>query len=351
MSTDQDPQDHAASITTRVFAASVLIALLSLAGVTAREVSRAATDSWVAPVIFSPDNDAVISNKVQLAQLQAERDRTAAAIDNTEADLAAGARALARLQALAEAVRGSLSWTSDVNRRLAESGAREVKTLDEQGALLATMIEHQEHLVAEASANLRAGLIAAEDHEREVMTLNQLRVSLLENQRNRNERDVQMQQVQLAHDSLAHRGHAPAMPERILREDQLVRVELETLKLAGEQRSRESTRRLDRARLAQIDELAAQLSARPIFRAIRSSLDLAFVPYTQIDGVSAGAEVHRCLWGLLLCRPVGTIAEVVPGEVVLPDPWGNPTRGQYAILTLSDRSAAKAKTLRVRSAR
>jgi hypothetical protein len=50
-----------------------------------------------------------------------------------------------------------------------------------------------------------------------------------------------------------------------------------------------------------------------------------------------------------MCRPVGTVSEVVPGEVILPDPWGNQTRGQYAVLNLQDRDAARAKTLRVRS--
>ena len=34
--------------------------------------------------------------------------------------------------------------------------------------------------------------------------------------------------------------------------------------------------------------------------------------------------------------------------MILPDPWGNQARGQYAVLNLADHEAAKSKTLRVR---
>jgi hypothetical protein len=54
------------------------------------------------------------------------------------------------------------------------------------------------------------------------------------------------------------------------------------------------------------------------------------------------------VWGVFACKPVGTITEIVPGEVILPDPWGNPARGQYAVLDLSNHDAAKSKVLRVR---
>jgi hypothetical protein len=45
---------------------------------------------------------------------------------------------------------------------------------------------------------------------------------------------------------------------------------------------------------------------------------------------------------------VGHIAELLPGEAVVQDPWGSPARGQYAIMDLSDAQAAQSKTLRVR---
>jgi hypothetical protein len=48
------------------------------------------------------------------------------------------------------------------------------------------------------------------------------------------------------------------------------------------------------------------------------------------------------------CHEVGRIAEVLPGEVVTQDPWGELARGQYAILALDDASAVRERVLRVR---
>jgi hypothetical protein len=139
------------------------------------------------------------------------------------------------------------------------------------------------------------------------------------------------------------------MPELLTRQEQMIRVELELVHIDSEKRSKLAQRSALTERIAKIDELATELKSRPLFQAAEKSIDMAFVPYTQIDGVTRGATVYSCVWGLFMCRPVGTVSEVVPGEVILPDPWGNPTRGQYAVLNLQDREAARAKTLRVRS--
>jgi hypothetical protein len=100
-----------------------------------------------------------------------------------------------------------------------------------------------------------------------------------------------------------------------------------------------------------MDDVFRQLKSRPVYRAIQASTDVAFVPYTQLDGVSAGDLVVSCKWILFRCETVGRIAEILPGEVVAPDPWSDVARGQYAILDLSDPSATKEKVLRTRKAR
>ena len=44
------------------------------------------------------------------------------------------------------------------------------------------------------------------------------------------------------------------------------------------------------------------------------------------------------------------MTEILPGEVIVPDPWGSMARGQYAVMELQDQHAAQSKTLRVRPA-
>jgi sulfur carrier protein ThiS len=103
--------------------------------------------------------------------------------------------------------------------------------------------------------------------------------------------------------------------------------------------------------LARLDELLKQLKNRPLSRAIVASTDVAFVPYTQLEGVSPGVELVTCTWALFRCRTVGRVKEVLPGEVIANDPWAKTARGQYAILELTDHEAAKEKTLRARPSR
>jgi hypothetical protein len=51
---------------------------------------------------------------------------------------------------------------------------------------------------------------------------------------------------------------------------------------------------------------------------------------------------------IFACRVVGTVTEVVSGEVITQDPWGELARGQYVILEMRDRSALFDRVLRIR---
>jgi hypothetical protein len=126
-------------------------------------------------------------------------------------------------------------------------------------------------------------------------------------------------------------------------------VDLEIVRLDSERRAKSAERDALAERIAQIDEMVEQIEERPLFQAMDKDLELAFVPYTQLQGMTAGAEVYDCLWGVVFCRSVGSVAARVPGEVVQPDPWGSSTRGEYVVLDLKDHGAAHAKTLRIRA--
>jgi hypothetical protein len=209
------------------------------------------------------------------------------------------------------------------------------------------MVEKQDKIVAEGRANLAAGLISKLELTKELQTQNELQLALLDNQRTRLQTNLQMKQMNLAQRSLA--GEGPAMPEIMAREEQVVRIELEILRVESEQRAKVAERKVLVEKLATVGELEAQVKGRPTYRATEKRIDVAFVPYTQSTGVNPGASVYECVWGVFNCKKVGEVTEIVGGEVVLPDPWGNQARGQFAVLKLSDDESAKAKTLRIRS--
>jgi hypothetical protein len=283
-----------------------LVAFVSGVIFAGHEAYRAFTDSFIAPIILSPDNELVLQNKLKAGGLSVERAKAFAERDALAGEIAAGEQVVARLRALVP---------------LTPDGVG--KTLEEERRVLQEMARQQEVFVEQAAANLDARLITQADLAKETQTLAQIRVAVLENARVRAETELS-------------------------REERFTRIELELMKLESELRSKRVEHQLLGEKLAMIDELESQLRARPIFQAMSRSLEVAFIPYTQIEGVEEGDAVYDCLWGLLFCEPVGRVSELVPGEVILTDPWGSQARGVYAVLDLTDHEAARSKSLRVR---
>lgn len=328
------------------------LAALALVALTVVSVGligyRALTDSFVAPSILSPDSDLVLANKLRFNQLMVERTRAEVELEGVNADLAAAQVALQRLKQLQLSAGESLGWATRLSSDKASTSAAELELLQEQKRALTLMLTRQTELTQKAQDDLQSGLIARGDYGREAQALTQVELALLENGRAILQAKASQREALLAKQALERRGEVPSMPELIAREEQLVRLELEMLRLENELRSKRAQAKAITERLDTVDELALQLRSRPIFQAAERSMEVAFVPYTQLEGVEPGARVLECLWGLFLCEEVGTVGALVPGEVILPDPWGAPARGQYAVLELTDPEAAQSKVLRVR---
>ncbi len=334
---------------TRLFAGLMLVAVAALLILGARTVYHVLNDSFVAPAILSPDSDIVMANKLKLSELRVEHTRAMAECDGIDGDLIAADQAIARLQSLQQSATNALAWTSHFTSRKASTNSAELAALAEQKRVIEGMLGEQRQLAKKAQSDVDSGLISRTEFAKEMQTVKQMELALLENQRAALQSAATMQETTLAQHALTRHSGALTSPEQLTREEQMIRVELDLVRLQSEKRSKAAQRGAISERLATIDELEAQLRGRPISQATSRSLDVAFVPYTQLAGVTAGAEVYSCVWGLFFCHNVGHVAQLVPGEVILPDPWGSQARGQYAVLDLHEHEAAKAKVLRVRS--
>lgn len=346
---DVKVEKRSGTFVARIVSLSTLVALVAGVGYVGREGYRALTDSFVAPTILSPDNDLVLQNKVRISELYVEKARAVAELEAIDADLVACDATITRLNGLRETASRALTWTRKVTAGQAVANVSDTKAIDKQRDTLAAMIDKQTKITEAARANLEAGLVTKLEFAKEQQSLHQLELSMLDNERKRIQADQQQRQNDLAQASLATQGVSSIpMPEVVMREDQMVRIELELTRIQAELRKKTAEKKLLQDKLAKFDELEGQLKARPIFRAADQSMDVAFVPYTQLEGVREGQAVYDCVWGVFACKQVGRVSEMVPGEVILPDPWGTPSRGQFAVLDLTDRESAKSKTLRVR---
>jgi len=335
------------SVATRAGALAVLIGVALLVVYLLYAVYRVATDAFVAPMILSADSEVVLDYKQKIMELESQRASARAEADGIDADLVNGEQAEKRLIQLRDAAAMGMGWTSAINSQQASAGTADLGALEGKRVLLEKILTSQQEMTERARENYEGSLITKSEYDRELQNLRQAELSLLENRRERARSQAAMAPVMLGQRSLSG-ATSPTMPEVTSRAAQLTQTQIELGRVQSEMRAKRTAKVVLTERIAKLDDLEAKLRQRPIFQAMEKNLYAAFVPYTQLDGVRGGNAVYRCDWGIFNCKHVGAVAEVVPGEVTMPDPWGSPARGQYIMLDLDDPKAAKAKVLRVR---
>ncbi len=336
----------------RVLSALSLLAIAIIAALVGHELFRAFTDAWVAPIQLSPDSDPVIQTRASIQRQVAERDRLAAELERIDGELAGIATTLTRLRELARQSAGALRWGHESTGDELRDVEAQIRRLRADLPIHDRMVETARDLLERARADHAAGLITAGALQREVQALDQRTVARARLRRElsmaRAQRDVLRQRVEAFEAGANGDPNAPILPEVAASGEQSIRVALETITLENEQRHLQNLRRIAERHLAEIESILEQIRSRPIYLASQSATDIAFVPYDQLEDVVPGAEIVNCLGGFVVCRRAGEVHDVLPGEVVTEGPWGERTRGRYAILALDDADAVFERTLRVR---
>ena len=315
------------------------------------------SDSWIAPINLSPDSDAVIQLDLSLTRQRAEMSRVQAEVTRMDEETRAIDTALLRLGALRERGGELYAYGVDISAEERQTLTRAVRDLREQRRVLSELLESQRADVARARQHLAGALIERRQLEAEEQALGRLQLSVLDNARALTEAEARLHRTRMSEDAFrgAREGTSAAdaaggrLPEIVQREEQTTRLELEIIRLEAERRALAATRRTAEESLASLRAVMEQIESRPLYRATRASMDVAFVPYEQLEGMREGDEIVQCEAGIFMCRVVGHVTEIVAGEVVTQDPWGELARGRYAVLDLSDAEAVRERILRVRS--
>jgi len=339
----------------RLAALAALVMTVAVVAWLAVQIHAVFADSWVAPLHLSPDNEAITKLRFEHQRHLAEVAHLEAEVTRLDGELAAIDAAVTRLSGLVDSSTKSMQWQADVGAGEAAGVAGAIANLEQQRGLLRTLHERQLGLVAAAKGDVAAGLVDRTALDREEQTRDRLALEIAENERQlaeaRQRRGQTAANVDALRSGVAAPGAATAggrMPEVAAGQEHRVRIELEILRLESEARGHRALRSVAAASIASQRELLHDLESRPLYRAMARDTDIAFVPYDQIVGIKPGATVLDCVWNVVQCREVGKVAEVMPGEIVTQDPWGEIARGQYVVLALDDRDAIRERVLRVR---
>ena len=104
-------------------------------------------------------------------------------------------------------------------------------------------------------------------------------------------------------------------------------------------------RTLDHA-IARYDRIIEQIRESAYIVATEKHVQVAFVPYENLDEVAEGDRIYACRWGLVWCRSVGSVGPQLQGEVTDTHPnSGKPLRGVMVEIRLDEAAASKERTL------
>ncbi|MBA3817278.1 MAG: hypothetical protein H0X17_00160 [Deltaproteobacteria bacterium] len=291
--------------------------------------------TWIAPIAISTTDERVVAARAQLAVQQDQRERTAAEL--AQSALAIGVHE--QFQAdFARAIRGDRQ-----DRKLALA---QVKSLAARAARARADIGTTTDAYASATSQrmaqeLEAGLIDRNtmlSGKYQLAQIDGAKFTMSERQAQYEARAAELASQTRALDAIVAGGkRGPAALSydvlRIKREYDASRLEL--AKAVAD-------RKLLEASLVRQDQTIADLQRSNYLRAVAGGSTVALIPYDNLDGVTPGAEVTACTVAFVYCRRVGTVAEILRGEVSFKHPRRDRTvRGQMIELALTDPDAAK----------
>ncbi len=287
------------------------------------------SSSWVVPVAVSPSDEKVVTLQAQLAEQQntrdkiadelsqadrsvlAQQDYQAAFVKAIKSDLDNRKTALGKIRALASTARNTRVAIASSNSAYASSSQKRMAEEYKAGLIdRNSMLSGKFQLAQITSSNL----------------------SLAERQAEYENQAAELEQQATSLDAiLANASTDSSLSYAVLQIRQ--QYEASQLELAKAIEDRNSLKvSLDRQ-----DKLVMSLKQAALLRAINDKAAVAFVPYGNLPKVSKNAGLYACRASMVICRKVGTILEVLPGEVQFKHPHKDKMlRGQMVEMKMDD---------------
>jgi hypothetical protein len=291
--------------------------------------------TWITPIEISASDEKVVALQTQLAEQQNLRDRLANEIADAdhaiavqqefqaefakaiESDLAGRRAALAKMRTLAGEAAGTRQQIRDTNDDYAtESKARMDKEYEANLIDRGQMLNGKFQLAQISTANLSLAERQAELELRAAdLAANSRSLAALLDKADRN-------RTPLSYDVLK------------------IKQELETSKLALDKLL--GDRATVQASLVRQDKIIAGVKSSSYLRVVTDHATVAFVPYGNLHVMKHGDPLYGCQASMVVCHQVGTVLEVLSGEVSFKHPHRDKLmRGQMVELQLADPQAAE----------
>jgi hypothetical protein len=287
------------------------------------------SDSWIVPMAISPTDEKVVTLQSQLSERQTNRDRIAADLDQAE-------RAIQVQQEFqlefAKAIKSDLEGRKAALKRMYQLSAIASSTRAQIKKSNSAYATAQQRRMAE---EWKAGLI-----DRDAMLNGKFQIAQISGS------NLSLAERQAEYETRAQDLDSQTRSLEALLTDESAEGSLsyDVLKIKQEfEQSRLETARavqnrdMLKAALTREDKLLDSLKKSGYLKAIADEAHVAFVPYANLNNVKKGEPVYGCWLTMVFCGKVGTVLEVLPGEVQFKHPTRDKMlRGQIVEMKLDD---------------
>ncbi len=314
------------------------IIVIVLVGYIATTAFYYLSHSWITPVEISPNDEKIVALQAQLAGQLNERAKLAGDLDQAERAIAAEQTfQLAFIKAIrkdVESRRLALGRVQQLSQAAASTRAEIRRT---NGAYSAQTVSRMNNEY-EAGMIDRQQMLAGKYQLAQITTAN---LSLAERQSEFDQRAAELSAETQSLDSvLADKSQSVALSYDVLKIQR--EYEASKLQLAKDLEDRE---RLE-ASLAREDKIIDGVRNSAYLKALADHATVALVPYGNLHHVTKGTTLYACKLSMVICHEVGTVIDVLPGEVIVKHPHGGSMlRGKMIEMTMTDADAAQDEVL------
>jgi hypothetical protein len=310
------------------------VIVVVLLGYIATTVFFMVSRTWIVPTVISPSDEHVLALQTELTTHQTQRDRVAAELADAERAVAAEERfQLAFAAAMAADLVARQAELVRV-RALATDASATRRNI--HGANRAFATQHGARLAREYQARLvdRSGMI---DGKLQLAQISGSSLALAEKQAELDTRAAELAAAVAGLSALvaSQPGNVPLSYDVLT-----IKRSYDASKLALAKAR--DTRAMHAAQLLRQQQLIDSLEQSGYLRALRDGASVAAVPYDNIANAGKGSPLYACRAAMLLCKRVGSVLEVLPGEVTLRHPHrARQLRGRMIELQLDEPDAAR----------
>jgi hypothetical protein len=323
--------------TYRIFAITVLY--LVLIGVIAYAFVMgfyAVNTSWAAPVILSAQDEKSLDFREKLVTSQ----QTIEDLKVDAAKLESGLKEMEAHRASLVPLEPQLEQAIVRERAHDRVTGPELENLDRQkladDAKTKQVLGQLQGMQADVEKDLAAGLITKADAAQQLAALNQTTDAYT---------DSRIAEVMLT-DSVLDRTTIGTSALDVLEKQSELRAEAAQLDVeiqVAEKQLLEDNRQIDRLRAA---IQTAKQSPYYLNATGQQRLYFAFVPYDDQASAVPGSPIYDCYLNMIVCRKVGTVKQIFPGEEQATHPiFKTQIRGFLIQMDLTHPESAKSKTV------